>query len=337
MEGKMVSKKGKTFDVPSSRKTWKILSKILIGLVIFLFIAFLGLSAYVASVLTKPAHNIDTVKYNPGQYGLAFEEITFPARKDGLEIAAWYIPSVENQRAVILVHGYNDSRTKGFVNEFVPFADKLHQAGYSVILIDLRGHGQSEDARFTFGTKERNDILGAVDWLESRGFQAGSIGVLGYSLGAGSIIGAAAEEADIGAVWSDSLYTDIKSVLDHSWTSFTGLPRVFLDPTVLMVRLFYGYDILASRPIDEISQIAPRPIFLTHCKNDNLIPISHMEKLLSVIQPAGTWIIPNCDVHTMSNAPADFPEVFNNHAIGYFVNQEEYSQKAIQFFDENLK
>lgn len=332
----MDSKKEGASSVRSSKRIWKILPKILLGVVIFILIAYLGLSAYVASALTKPARNFDPAKYNPSQYGLAYEEFTFPSRIDGLEIAGWYIPSEDNQRAIILVHGYNNSRTNGFVDEFVSFAGKLHQAGFSVLLIDLRGHGESADARFTFGTKERNDILGAVDWLETRGFQAGKIGLLGYSLGAGSIVGAASEETDIGAIWVDSLFTDIKSVLDHSWTSFTGLPKVFMYSTVLMVRVFYGYNILASRPIDEISKIAPRPIFMTHCEKDNLIPISHMEKLLTVVQPAGTWVIPSCDIHTLSNVPADFREVFNNHAIGYPVNQEEYSQKVIVFFDKNL-
>lgn len=83
------------------------------------------------------------------------------------------------------------------------------------MMIDLRGHGLSEDARSTFGITARRDVLGAVYWLEQRGYQAGNIGVLGYSLGAGSVIAAAAEEADIGAVWVDSLFADIQSVMDH--------------------------------------------------------------------------------------------------------------------------
>ena len=104
-----------------------------------------------------------------------------------------------------------------------------------------------------------------------------------------------------------------------------------------MVRVLYGFDIAASRPIDDVGKIAPRPIFLAHCQEDNLIPISHMQRLLEVAQNTQTWVIPDCDIHTLSAAPADFPEAFNNHAIGYPLNPDEYLQKVTQFFDQNLE
>ena len=333
----MDQKMGEARSSRSSRAFLRVITRIVLGVAIFLIIAYLGVSAYTASVLTRPTRTIDTAKYNPGVYGLEYEEVTFPARVDGVQIAGWYIPSEQNQRVIILVHGYNNSRTNGFLDEFVSFASKLQQAGFSVMMIDLRGHGQSGDARFTFGVKERWDVLGAVDWLEERGYQPGKIGVLGYSLGAGSIIGAASEEADIGAVWADSLFADIRSVLEHAWTDMTGLPQIFMYSTEAMVRLLYGYDIAASRPIDDIARIAPRPIFMAHCQKDNLIPISNMEQLLPVAHNTQTWIIQNCDIHTASAPATDFPEVFNNHAIGYYLNPEEYTSKVILFFNESLQ
>lgn len=328
------------FTVGSNQRKRRVMRGVLwatLGLVIFVVVAYLGVSAYAANVLTRPARNIAIEKYNPGVYGLAYEDIILPARHDNLPIAAWYIPSKDNQRAIILVHGYNNSRTNGFLDAFVPFAAKLQEAGFSILMIDLRGHGQSGDARFTFGIKERWDVLGAVDWLESRGFQAGKIGVLGYSLGAGSIIGAAAEEPDIGALWADSLFADIGPVLENGWTSLSGLPQVFLYSTKAMVRLLYGYDITASRPIEDIGKIGTRPLFLAHCQKDKLIPISNMDQLMAVAQNAQSWVIPNCDIHTSSAPPVDLPEIFNNHAIGYTLNPDEYTSRVIEFFDVSLK
>ncbi len=332
----MDQKNAKERGVRSGRASGKILIRVVIGIVVFVVIAYLGVSAYAASTLTKPQRNLDIAKYSPSAYGLDFQDVIFPARVDGLQIAAWYIPSAENEKAIILVHGYNNSRTNGFLDEFVPFAAKLQQAGFSVMMIDLRGHGESADARFTFGVRERNDVLGAVDWLEGRGYLPGKIGVLGYSLGAGSVIGAAAEEADIGAVWADSAFTAIGPVLDSAWNGMSGLPQPFLYSTVAMVRLFYGYDIAASRPIDDITKIAPRPIFLAHCQNDHLIPISNMKALLEVVPNAQTWTIANCDINT-AGTPVELPAIFNNHAIGYVLNSDEYTSKVIQFFSVSLK
>ena len=61
------------------------------------------------------------------------------------------------------MHDGDNSRTNGFIDQFVPFANALRMDGFSVLLIDLRGHGQSADSRYYFGTKERQDIRGAVD------------------------------------------------------------------------------------------------------------------------------------------------------------------------------
>jgi uncharacterized protein len=309
---------------------------LIVLLLVILLIVYLGIGAYAAAVLTKPDRNFDPA-LNPGAFNLEYEEFTYPARGDGVEIAAWYIPSEENERAIILVHGTNNSRTNGFIDQFVPFAARLHAAGFSVLMIDLRGHGQSGDARLTFGIKERWDILGGVDWLRARGYSPGKIGVLGYSLGAGSVIGATAEDEAIGAVWLDSAYVDIDSVLEHSWRTLSGLPQVFWYPTKWMARLLYGVDFNASRPVDEIGKIAPRPIFMAHCKKDPLILISHMDRLLAAAQNTKTWVIENCDERTLGLEEEVVPKVFNNHAIGYYVQPEEYGRRVIQFFDESLK
>ncbi len=305
-----------------------------VSVVILLAVAWLGIGAVAASQLTLPKRVFDPA-LNPEKYGLQYEDFRFPARSDGLQIAAWYIPSEQNQKAIILVHGRDNSRTNGFGDEFVSFANTLHKAGFSVMMIDLRGHGESADARFTFGIKERQDILGAVDWLKARGYQAGTIGVLGYSLGGASVVGAASLEVAIGAIWIDSTYADIESVIKRNWQTESGLPQVFLYATEAMIRLLYGYDINASRPVDEIAKIAPRPIFVAHCQQDQMIPISNMDRLLAVAQNTQTWVISNCDILQVRKNVA--PKEQNNHAYGYIVQPEVYGQKAIEFFNTGLK
>ena len=87
-----------------------------------------------------------------------------------------------------------------------------------------------------------------------------------------------------------------------------------------MIRLRYGYDIFASQRINEIGKISPRPIYLAHCVQDKIIPLAHMDKLLTVAKNTQTWRIPVCE-----------------HAYGYKIVPAENNQKAIQFFDESLK
>jgi alpha-beta hydrolase superfamily lysophospholipase len=59
----------------------------------------------------------------------------------------------------------------------VALARQLGEHGLSVLMIDLRGHGASTRARLTYGVREREDVLGAVDYLLDRGYAPGAIGV----------------------------------------------------------------------------------------------------------------------------------------------------------------
>ena len=174
---------------PKSRNVGKILAWVAVGLVVLLVVAWLVVGAVAANELTI-ADRVFDPNNNPAKYGMTYEDVRFPAQDGEAEIAAWYIPSAENERAVVLVHGRNASRTDAFKKRLPELAAALNEAGFSVLMIDLRGHGESSDGRFSFGIKERYDVLGAVDWLEERGFEPGNIGVLGVSLGAAASVGA---------------------------------------------------------------------------------------------------------------------------------------------------
>ncbi|MDH4137348.1 MAG: hypothetical protein OEW09_11640, partial [Anaerolineae bacterium] len=41
---------------------------------------------------------------DPAQYGLAYEEVTFPSR-DGLTLRGWFIPAPEARGTVVFCHG----------------------------------------------------------------------------------------------------------------------------------------------------------------------------------------------------------------------------------------
>ena len=290
-----------------------------IVLIILFAVVYFGIGAYAATTLTQPKRQ--WVEGNdPSVYNLDYEEVVFKARDGEAEIAAWYIPSADSQQVVIMVHGNNASRTWEFDKKFPSMAAALHQAGFNVLMIDLRGHGQSSDARVTFGITEREDVLGAVDLLLARGFQPGDIGVLGVSLGSATSIGATVEEPSIGALVIDSGFAEIYPVVQEQWQGASGLPNLFLTPTRWMIRLLYGYDLASSRPVEEIGLIEPRPIMIIHCKTDTYIPVVHAEQLSQAAPSAEVWLLEQCD-----------------HARTYNTEQANYEQMVSEFFAANLR
>ena len=89
-----------------SSKKGKSLWKPLLAAPALFFLAPLGIGLY----LTHP-FPAKTTK-NPGEYGLAFEEIEFFSRKDQVKLSGWWIPAVskKSKKTVITAHGYMNER-----------------------------------------------------------------------------------------------------------------------------------------------------------------------------------------------------------------------------------
>ena len=127
--------------------------------------------------------------------GMGYEDVVFKST-DGLDIRGWFIPAGDGPApAVAFVHGWLWNRlgnVEGQVPvpdksvDFLPAAKALHEAGYGVLLFDLRHHGESDRSRapLTFGVHEARDFIGAVSYLRGRPDVAGDrIGAIGCSMG----------------------------------------------------------------------------------------------------------------------------------------------------------
>ena len=309
-------------EIKCCNKYFRILLRILkwavIIIPILIVVAFIGIGAVTADIAFSAQREF-SLNRTPADFNLAFQEVSFPARGGDMKIAGWYIPNEGKTRAIILVHGRNQSRTSEFYGSFIDLAATLQKGGYNILMIDLRGHGQSGDAHISFGIKEKLDVEGAADWLKAQGIKPGNIGVLGISLGAASSIGAAADDRDIAAVVSDSCFASIQPVLQSQWDEYSGLPDLFFRSILLISRLLYGCDIAASRPVDDIARIAPRPVLIIHSNADQFIPVKNAEELEAAYPGAEYWIV-------------DGPE----HARIYNAVPAAYSQKVIEFFKRNL-
>ena len=134
---------------------------------------------------------------SPRDAGMEYEDVAFPAT-DGVGLKGWFIPKAGNGGpgpVVAFVHGWCWNRL-GNVEGQVPFQDRsvdflpatkaLHDAGFHVLLFDIRRHGESDAGKgpLTYGPREARDFIGAVRYLRSRPDVDGErIGVVGTSMG----------------------------------------------------------------------------------------------------------------------------------------------------------
>jgi alpha-beta hydrolase superfamily lysophospholipase len=97
--------------------------------------------------------------------------------------------------AVLLMHMYNDSR-----QAWADLVDPLLDAGYAVLAIDLRGHGDTGGARDW--ELAQQDTQAWVDWLRTQpGVDPARISLIGGSIGSNlALRGMAADEAIVTAI-----------------------------------------------------------------------------------------------------------------------------------------
>jgi alpha-beta hydrolase superfamily lysophospholipase len=112
--------------------------------------------------------------------------------------AEFWPGSGTNLPAVVLVHMLTRSSRDWDVT-----AERLHQAGFVVLALDLRGHGDSSGS-LTAGadlSPMLQDVVAALGWLKHRPEVATArIGIAGASVGASLAIQAAAADPSIRSV-----------------------------------------------------------------------------------------------------------------------------------------
>jgi uncharacterized protein len=253
------------------------------------------------------------------------EQVTIHSRTPGIEVSGWWIPAADPRApAVIAVHGVTACKRDHTV--LLP-AGMLHKHGFSVLLIDLRDHGDStyEDGRYAGGTEEYLDVLGAWDWLQrEKGLRADRIGLAGFSLGAATVLIAIGHEPGVAATWEDSSYADLSSIISDELTR-RGYPTILEPGAIVMARVVAGDDLISFSPLDGVKRLAGRPLFITHGEADDRINVKYAHELAAAAAgegggTPGTWYVPGAG-HTeaMLDQPAEYEQriaAFFRDAIG---------------------
>ncbi|MBJ7356756.1 alpha/beta fold hydrolase [Nocardioides sp.] len=130
----------------------------------------------------------------PADVGLVHQPVTLRTA-DGVDLAAWWVPG-EADAAVVLLHGAGSTRTA-----VLDQAEVLASGGYGVLLLDARGHGESDGRGMEFGWYGERDVAAALDFLEDQpGVSPDRLGVVGMSMGGEEAIGTAGADPRVQVV-----------------------------------------------------------------------------------------------------------------------------------------
>ena len=248
------------------------------------------------------------------------EDVTFNSR-DGIVLKGWWFAVDGADRAVVLVHGRGRNRVNSdFMEAAIARLMLVH--GYSVLLFDLRGHGESGGTRYTLGIEEPRDILAAIDLAASKAdIERSRVAIIGESLGGGSLLMAVKADPSIGPVVTDSAFADANTVVGESATKYTNLPSWFTPGIVLMSRLFLGLDISQVTPSKVVAAHPERAFLFIQCTDDTTVPLHHGLDLKAASRNPRTelWVVPGCE-----------------HVKAFATHPDEWAQHVLDFLGREL-
>jgi uncharacterized protein len=235
---------------------------------------------------------------------------------DGAELRGWKVrPQEPNGSWVLLFHGVADNRV-GSLGQ----SEILLPAGYSVVMMDQRAHGESGGAIATYGWLERNDTRAVIDALV-RSEHPAHIFALGESMGAGIALQSAGIDPRIEAVVAEAPFASLREAsYDYAGLQEYPLLGKTLFAPGAWVMLYRGGK-LAGFPASEVSPenaVAARdfPVLLICDSADTTLPCRHAKRIYAAARgPKWFWIVPGA-FHTAALGFA--PEEFRRRVLDFF-------------------
>ena len=210
-----------------------------------------------------------TYKETPHDLRMTFEEYSIPST-DGAMVKAWYFPSDLGDQLMIVSHD-----GVGNMGSYVKRVQVLIQYGFSVIVYDYRGFGESSDFEINnlnYVYKEFYDDFDAVYAFSEEKFHHELI-AYGWGIGAGISLARGFTKDDIAGIVADEPFYDFRQMTSQ----FRKIQALMQFPSGLENTKYDTKMALKQQPGKNL-----RGLLFLHGNHNFLFDASDIEQIMTV-------------------------------------------------------
>ena len=158
--------------------------------------------------------------------------------------------------------------------------------GYRVVLVDLRGQGDSSGKYITYGLVEHEDVTQLITALEARGLIAGKLALFGISEGAVTALDTAAWDPRVDSVVAVEPFSSFKTAIRGVGTDFAPLLS----------------DLISNRKLDKALELADKRTHLNLADADPQPRVHDIHAPVFYVAGGADDIAPASGVKALANA-----------------------------------
>jgi alpha-beta hydrolase superfamily lysophospholipase len=266
------------------------------------------------SALVKPVNHPVTLPS-----GFTAQVVSLPGSDHA--IAGWWLDQGNETPVVLLLPAVRADRSSMISRARLLVAHK-----FSVLLIDLQGHGETPGDAITFGWRESRDVHAALAWLK-RTAPSRPVGVIGCSLGGASVL-LGPQPCGFDAVVLEAVYPRVARAVENRIGIKLGPLARLLSP-LLLVQLQPRLHISPRdlEPIRSISHLGA-PVLVVAGSLDKHTTIAESEELFNAAaEPKELWILAGASHQDF--LPFD-PAGYESHVVGFFLAHLRSPKKRVE-------
>lgn len=225
------------------------------------------------------------------------EKLTLTASNGERLCGSLIQPPKSNGRLLIACHGAHSSG----VGEFCFDMPYFYRTGYTVLMPEHRGCGESDGKFLGYGTHESADTLLWLAYARER-FPELKIYLLGVSMGGATVLMMSDKISDpaVKGIIADCPYTSAWDEFSYQLKTSFHMPNFpILYICNLICRLVCGYDFRDASPLEAVRD-SRLPVLFIHGGDDDFVPQFMQEELYSACPTAKEKLTVAGAVHARS-------------------------------------